>query len=139
MNYFYIGLIILFLMIGGYITYKFIYYNNLNKKKFIPNKEFELRDKKKGDLYFFFTEWCPHSKKSEKIWDKIEREYVNEGLQLNFIKVDCENNKKMSSDFNIKEYPTVILVIEDKKFVYDADLNELTLYKFLQAVTQNNI
>lgn len=139
MNYFYIGILILFLMIGGYITYQFIYNNNFNKKKFIPNKEFETQDNIEGDLYFFYTEWCPHSKKSEKIWDNIQKEYVNDKLKLNFIKVDCENNKKMASNFDIKEYPTVILVIDKKKYVYDADLNELTLYKFLQAVVQNNI
>ena len=117
MNYFYIGLIILFIAIGGYMTYQFIYNKNINKKKFIPNKEFEPEDKTNGDLYFFFTEWCPYSKQ--------------------FIKVDCENNKKMATEFNIKEYPTIILVMNNKKYVYNANLEKLTLNKFLQAVVEN--
>ena len=137
MNYFYIGLIILFITIGGYMTYQFIYNKNINKKKFIPNKEFESEDKTNGDLYFFFTEWCPYSKKSEKVWDEIKREYTSDNLKLNFIKVDCDNNKKMASDFNIKEYPTIILVMNNKKYVYDANLEKLTLNKFLQAVVEN--
>tara|TARA_Y100000816_G_scaffold61093_1_gene40308 strand:- start:504 stop:917 length:414 start_codon:yes stop_codon:yes gene_type:complete len=137
MNYFYIGLIILFITIGGYMTYQFIYNKNINKKKFIPNKEFESEDKTNGDLYFFFTEWCPYSKKSEKVWDEIKREYTSDNLKLNFIKIDCDNNKKMASDFNIKEYPTIILVMNNKKYVYDANLEKLTLNKFLQAVVEN--
>ena len=137
MNYFYIGLIILFIAIGGYMTYQFIYNKNINKKKFIPNKEFEPEDKTNGDLYFFFTEWCPYSKQSEKIWDEIKREYTSDKLKLNFIKVDCENNKKMATDFNIKEYPTIILVMNNKKYVYNANLEKLTLNKFLQAVVEN--
>ena len=112
MNYLYIALTILFLVIGGYMTYKFLY-NNKNKntenKKFIPNKEFELKDKTNGDLYFFYTEWCPYSKKSEKIWDEIKKQYTNEDLKLNFIKIDCESDKKMASDYNIKEYPVLLL------------------------------
>lgn len=137
MNYFYIGLIILFIAIGGYMTYQFIYNKNINKKKFIPNKEFELEDKTNGDLYFFFTEWCPYSKKSEKVWDEIKREYTSDNLKLNFIKVDCDNNKKMASDFNIKEYPTIILVMNNKKYVYNANLEKVTLNKFLHAVVEN--
>ena len=40
----------------------------------------------------------------------------------------------MATEFNIKEYPTIILVMNNKKYVYDANLSELTLNKFLQAV-----
>tara|TARA_B100000925_G_C21711967_1_gene347076 strand:- start:20 stop:439 length:420 start_codon:yes stop_codon:yes gene_type:complete len=137
MNYIYFILFLLFLIIGGYMTYQYLYNKKTDGKKFIPNKEFQLEDKTNGDLYFFYTEWCPYSKKSEKVWDAIRRSYSSENLKLNFLKVDCDTNKKKASDFNIKEYPTIILVINEKKYVYDADLNELTLYKFLEAVTQN--
>ena len=137
MNYLYIFITLLFLIIGGYTTYKFIYDKKEKSKKFIPNKEFELKDKTNGTLYFFHTVWCPYCKKSEKIWDEIKKSYTSENLKLNFIKVDCENNKKMASDYNIKEYPTIILVINDKRYVYDANLSELTLYKFLEAVTNS--
>ena len=36
---------------------------------FVPNKEFVKEEEapKKADLYFFYTEWCPHSKKSKPI------------------------------------------------------------------------
>ena len=137
MNYIYFILFLLVLIIGGYMTYQYLYNKKTDGKKFIPNKEFQLEDKTNGDLYFFYTEWCPYSKKSEKVWDAIRRSYSSENLKLNFLKVDCDTNKKKASDFNIKEYPTIILVINEKKYVYDADLNELTLYKFLEAVTQN--
>ena len=43
----------------------------------------------------------------------------------------------MASDFNIKEYPTIILVMNNKKYVYNANLEKLTLNKFLQAVVEN--
>jgi len=50
---------------------------------------------KTADLYLFYTDWCPHCKKTKLEWEKLKSFYsyykVN-GYSLNFIEVDCEAN-----------------------------------------------
>ena len=57
-------------------------------------------------------------------------------FNLNFIKIDCEDKESRVyvDKFNITEYPSIILYIEGKKYIYDANLNEETLHRFLVAV-----
>ena len=48
----------------------YVYLNYISPKldpTFVPNKEFvkESDIPKNADIYFFFTDWCPHSKKSK--------------------------------------------------------------------------
>tara|TARA_Y100001970_G_C13976710_1_gene721010 strand:- start:454 stop:879 length:426 start_codon:yes stop_codon:yes gene_type:complete len=137
MNIFYVGVIILFIIVGIYLTNKY-YFNNKNKtakdNEFIENKEFNKSKNIEGDLYLFYTNWCPHSKKTMEIWDEIRKHYSNPDFQLNFIKIDSEKDNELSNKFNVTEYPTIILVIDSKKYYYDANLEELTLSKFLSAV-----
>ena len=136
MNFFYLGVTILFIMLGVYLTRKYYFDKNNKTKenKFIENKEFEKIKIAEGDLYLFYTKWCPHSKKTVKIWDEIRTHYSNPNFKLNFIKINSEKNSELSNKFNVTEYPTIILVINGKKYYYDANLEELTLSKFLSAV-----
>ena len=117
-----------------YFTRK--YYFNYKSKEidFIENKEFNQGKITHGDLYLFYTNWCPHSKKTVKIWDEIRTHYSNTNFELSFIKIDAEENNELSNEFHVTEYPTIILVIDGKKYYYDANLEELTLSKFLSAV-----
>ena len=107
MNYIYFVVFLLFLIIGGYMTYQFLYNKKVNEKKFIPNKEFELKDKTNGDLYFFYTEWCPYSKKSEKVWDTIKRSYSSENLKLNLLKNNSLYWKDINNTIQISANPII--------------------------------
>ena len=54
MNYFYIGLIILFIAIGGYMTYQFIYNKNINKKNLYQIKNLKQKTRQTGILFFLY-------------------------------------------------------------------------------------
>ena len=40
----------------------------------------------------------------------------------------------MCKTYNIKEYPTIVLVNNDKKYIYDANLSKETLDIFIDTV-----
>jgi hypothetical protein len=59
-------------------------------------------------------------------------------LILSFIvnfSYDCEKNIAEAELYKIKEYPTIILVKNNKKYIYDANLSESTLDIFINTVT----
>ena len=59
-------------------------------------------------------------------------------FNLNFVDIngDDEKNRKLLNTYNIKEYPTIILDHDDKKFIFDAKLDTETLMKFLSFAYQ---
>lgn len=141
MNYIYIFL--LFVLVIGCITvayYQYKAYNERQNKKnqYVENNEFvdENHYNTKGDIYFFYTQWCPYCKESMPIWESLSNTKRFKKFNLNFIKIDCEDkeSKTYVDKFNITEYPSIILYIGGKKYIYDANLNEETLHRFLVAV-----
>jgi thiol-disulfide isomerase/thioredoxin len=136
MNYFYIGLIILFLIIGVYYIRKYLKnYFDVMKNGFLENNEYNLRSKDTyADVYFFYASWCPHSKTAMKTFNDIKSKYNNPDFKLNFILVDAEKDKTLASEYSVKEYPTIYVNYNDKKYEYDANLTEETFMKFLKYV-----
>ena len=136
MNYFYIGLIILFLGVGLYFVKK--YYDDWKKTGdvFIENKEYQRKMKSDvADVYFFYATWCPHSKKSMKLYDKIKKSYNDPDFKLNFMTIDAEKQTDLASKYEVQNYPTIVVDYDGKKYHYDANLNEETFYKFLKYVS----
>ena len=60
---------------------------------------------KVADLYFFYTDWCPHCKRAKPEWDKLKAAVsqgrVN-GYKINFYEVDCEKNKDLADKFKVE-------------------------------------
>ena len=143
MSIFYIILIILFTFFLIYIAYNF--YKKTNKEihnkenSFLENKEFLHGTKVTSGLYLFYTNWCPHCKDTLQVWNKISKDPVF-NKYINFVKINCENkkNKAYEDEFKITEYPTIILVYKNKKYYFDANLEEEILKRFLTHVYKNN-
>ena len=137
MNYLLVGLSILFLVFTGYLIYKF--YNKKIKSNpldFIENKEHHNKKTLNGELYYFYTEWCPHCKTSMPVWDKFSTGYNHEYYKLSFIKVDCDKDEALATKYDIEEYPSVVLVRDGKKYVYDANLEPEILEKFINTIME---
>ena len=106
---------------------------------YVPNKEYVKNHKKKNsdtaDLYLFYTTWCPHCKTAKPVWDDF-KEYIgtkghSSGVKVNFIEVDCEQDRKTADKFNVSGYPTIKLLYNDKVIEYDAKPNKTNLQQFL--------
>ena len=139
MNYVYIGLVLLFVIMGGYMVYNYYMTSKKNDtSKFIENKEFEnVEDVVDAEMYYFYTEWCPHCEEVKPVWDEIREKYSNKYFNISFFSIDCDKDKDTADDFNVKEYPSYVLVVKGKKYIYDAQLDRETFSLFLNSVVKS--
>lgn len=88
------------------------------------------------DLYYFYTVWCPICKNDRKVWDKFKKEIGNKLVKdkkINFIEVDCDKEKGKAEKYDIKGYPTIKMVHENKVIEYDAKTELETLHQFINS------
>ena len=86
------------------------------RRDFIENTEHELY-KSEAELYLFSVNWCPHCKETKIIWDKYTTSYKSSKYEIAFIEVDCDKRENLAKEFNIEEYPTIVLVKNGKNII----------------------
>jgi thiol-disulfide isomerase/thioredoxin len=140
-------LIVLFLSAIFIAVALYVYNYYISPKldpSFVPNKEFvEKTDAPKtAEFYFFYTEWCPHSKKSKPIVDKVKTLYDDKpinGVTVKFYEVNGETEEDKMNEFekrhnvSIDGYPTIYLVKGDQVIEYDANPTQDSLTEFLNT------
>jgi thiol-disulfide isomerase/thioredoxin len=117
-------------------------YVSANTNKYVANNEFSQKAKvgssgsSAADIYFFYTEWCPHCKTAKPIWaefkGKMEGKEIN-GMTLNFVEVDCDKDSATSDKFNVKGFPTIKLVKDNQIIEYDAKPSVVNLIEFVNT------
>jgi thiol-disulfide isomerase/thioredoxin len=138
-NIFILLIVLIFLVVAIYIYRRYIS-QKLNKNKYVANSEFSPEGTNKPTeivtLYFFYTDWCPHCKKSKPIWNSLKEELENKefkGVNINFVEVDCDKEPALAEKFNVQGYPTIKLVKGNQIIEYDAKPSRDTLMEFLQT------
>ncbi len=143
--FFILFMTLLFIAIGLYV-----YKNHIKKKinkDFVENKEFidsedadsganSNRGNKYAELYFFYTSWCPHCKVDKPVWDKFKKSISPDGIngvKINFIDVDCDDDPGVAEKYEVDAYPTIKLVYDGKVIEYDAKTEIDTLNEFLKS------
>ena len=133
-----VGLLIVLLCLIAASLY--VYKKSISSKikdTYAPNQEFVSNDvDKSAILYYFYTTWCPHCKKTMPIWDDLVSELNNKelnGVSLTLIKVDCDKEQALAESFNVQGYPTIKLVYGGKTIEYDAKLDKSTMMEFLTS------
>ena len=116
----------------GYYMYNFM---KKDSTKFIPNNEFSSIDPKpEGQLILFYVNWCPHSQTALTTWNVIKQKYSNPKYIISFSETDCDQYEQIASEFNITEYPTILLVKNSNNYEYDSNLSEESLNLFINTV-----
>ena len=136
-NIYIIFLIIIFGSAFSYIAYKTYQKYSPTNKNFIENSEYYKNSNfKSNTLLLFYTNWCPHSKEAMTIWKEIQND--NSFKKYNLLYVDIDGDDKENNiflkEFNITEYPTIILLKNNKKYIFDAKLEKTRLLEFFKAV-----
>jgi len=132
-------LVLLFAFAALFIFRRYV---SANMNKYVTNNEFSQKSKlgKSGvsaaDIYFFYTEWCPHCKTAKPIWaefkSKMAGKQIN-GTSLNFVEVDCDKDTETSDKFNVKGFPTIKLVKGNQIIEYDAKPSVANLTEFVNT------
>lgn len=120
MNNRYAILILLLIVVGGYFLFKWCQ----NKKS--PFEMFSGGAK----LYFFYADWCGYCQKFKPEWEKLKAE-PNLGVQLE--EVDCSNEApKLAKEYNVKGFPTLILVNNNNKVTYEGERSADAIISFIK-------
>lgn len=62
-------------------------------------------------LLYFSAEWCGPCSTQSPIIDEIKEEYEDE-MEIN--KIDIEENEQISSRYQVRSIPTIIVLTEDE-------------------------
>jgi thiol-disulfide isomerase/thioredoxin len=135
---------VIFLVVAIY-TYRRYVSPKINRA-YVDNSEFLPEGSASGsgtentsntaELYFFYTTWCPHCKKSMPVWQSLKEELDGrelKGVTVSFIEVDCDKDAALAEKFNVQGYPTIKLVKGNQVIEYDAKPDKDTLMEFLQT------
>jgi len=139
--------IIIISIVLGIILFSTLYYTHQIKPKlkktyvdnasslsegFNPNPTTGSNDD--AVLYFFYTDWCPHSQTAKPIMDQFKNKTTGgiNGIKVIHKSVDCDKEPELADKFKIKGYPSIKLLHKSKIFEYDAKPDVNTLSQFLQ-------
>lgn len=128
-------LVVVFIAVSYYVYTTYVQ-PSINPA-YVENSEFvQEGPPKEAELYFFYTEWCPHCKNAKPEWAKLKDEYANKTINntsIIFREVDCDKEEKIADEFNVDGYPTVKLVKNSEVIEYNAKPNYETLVEFLHS------
>jgi len=130
-------LLVVLFIIAALIIYRKSVVGRMNKK-YVANNEFNKSRPgvESVDLYFFFTEWCPHCKTAKPIWFDFKKEMEGKkvnGVSINFFEVDCDKDTETSDKFNVKGFPTIKMMKGNQMIEYDAKPSKETLNEFVRS------
>ena len=141
---FFISLFVIILVsIALYIGFKVKNKNGLDEMVELD----ELGDSKSANesgkiatVYMFYTDWCPICNQAEPEWSNFEKEIKKKYDFVNPKKIDCEDikNKKIVNKYDIKGYPTIKLVYNNKVHDYEARVNKERLEQFVTEIIEDN-
>jgi thiol-disulfide isomerase/thioredoxin len=146
-NFMIIFVVVLIFLVAAIYTYRRYVSPTLNKT-YVANSEFLSEGAGSGagagpgnlnnsaELYFFYTTWCPHCKKSMPVWQSLKSELdgkTMKGVTLSFIEVDCDKDAALAEKYNVQGYPTIKLVKGNQVIEYDAKPEKDTLMEFLHT------
>ena len=66
-------------------------------------------------LYFFYADWCPHCTNAKPEVAALEQELATQNNLMNGVpvevkQVNCDEEKELAAEHNVKAYPTVVAV-----------------------------
>lgn len=113
----------------SYIIYK--KYTTIDTKKFVPNNEY-IPKPKKYECLLFYTTWCPHCKKTLKDLETYKTSSPNENII--FTLVDCDKYPDQADYYQVDSYPTIIMVVDGKNYIFDSNFSKESMDKFVDMI-----
>lgn len=129
-------LLIISVAIVGFI----VFYSSNSTKNKVPKLEIEGSNeqtpiqqeqetqpqKPEATIVLFYAPWCGYCKSIMPLWDNLSRKYPN------LEKVDCDANKQVGQEQNVKSFPTIRAYIGDEMVQeYKGDRSPRDLEQFI--------
>mmetsp|Transcript_3015 Transcript_3015/g.5518 ORF Transcript_3015/g.5518 Transcript_3015/m.5518 type:complete len:226 (-) Transcript_3015:47-724(-) len=77
----------------------------------------------------FYAPWCGHCKQLARTWDKLAQR-LQDSKSVKLAKLDATSEPISSARFNIRGFPTLIMLSKGKMKNYDGRRSEDKLYEF---------
>lgn len=99
--------------------------------------------KRNADIYFFYTDWCPHCTKAKDPWKKFKEAYNGRNVNnysINCIDINCTDDidgevENIINTYKIDSYPTIKMTIDgDETIEYDAKISFNSLETFINTI-----
>ena len=103
------------------------------KPTIVSNKENFNGDKAEFTVYY--TNWCGWSKRALAMLNSQEMtDYFTNNPKCELVLVDCESDtgKQMCEDNNVKGFPTMKLIVGNKKIDYNGDRSPNAIKDFIE-------
>jgi thiol-disulfide isomerase/thioredoxin len=128
-NIVWMGIGIFIMLCISYFYYR--KYLRVDSKQFVPNDEYKP-EPIKYECILFYTSWCPHCKKTIKEWDDYKQKNQNDNAT--FTSVDCDKHADKANFYEIDSYPTIIMLVKDKKYIFDSNFSKESMDKFVNTI-----
>lgn len=79
------------------------------------NEGFNNNTNEPVTVYFFYVDWCPHCTNAKPEVAALEQELATQnnlvnGVPVEVKQVNCDEEKELAAEHNVKAYPTVVAV-----------------------------
>ncbi|GJQ69969.1 hypothetical protein Trydic_g22485 [Trypoxylus dichotomus] len=82
----------------------------------------------------FYAPWCAHSFRLQSTWNKLAESPDFDG-KVTIARLDCESNKEICKDYEIKGYPTLLWIKNAVKVKqYSEERNYVHLSSFIREM-----
>merc|ERR1719240_999265 len=78
----------------------------------------------------FYAPWCGHCKHLAPAWEKLAKNIEESGMDVKVGKVDCTEQSATARRFEIRSYPTLLMLSRGNIKRYDGPRDETKLYEF---------
>ena len=82
-----------------------------------------------NDVVLFYTDWCKYSNLFLDVWNDT----IGYFSHYKFYKINCDNNKDMVEQYNIRKLPTIYLFNNGTKIMYEGDIDRKQFLNFLKT------
>ena len=108
--------------------------NTQSIELFNLNDIFNFIKNNKYVIIIFHQNWCEQSNKIIPIFDEVSKYEILKNIK--FIKINCLN-KTICDFYNIQNYPTTKVFINNKEFKYEPEIKLISFLEYLKKISSN--
>lgn len=88
-------------------------------------------------VYFFYTDWCGHSKKAMPEWEALEAKLAESPMvgstRVKAVRVNGDTDRATTSLYDVHGFPTIKLETSTSLLDYEGKRTSVALLDFLQS------